>query len=209
MKRKLWIVAVAAALLVMLWSGLALADEYAFTTEPAGTLTVATNEFSIGWTTNFTPVKIQVCKKYYYDAIVKTVTSGLNASMATVVSVNDFDDDFSNTTYAIRAFYGSGSEEYAEGDIQFDLTPFQFIREVEVVFSGEERAFRFTWETGFIPTEAEIWCKYGDNHYRTEITGSQVKYIYGFPGTEAQTFTVNYPAYSFVLIDADWLAGHE
>ena len=41
------------------------------------------------------------------------------------------------------------------------------------------------------------------------FAGSNVQYVYGFPGTEAQTFTVNYPVYTFVPIDADWLANHE
>ena len=41
------------------------------------------------------------------------------------------------------------------------------------------------------------------------FAGGNVQYVYGFPGTEAQTFTVNYPVYTFVPIDADWLANHE
>ncbi len=40
------------------------------------------------------------------------------------------------------------------------------------------------------------------------FAGSQVRYIYGFPGSEAWTFTENHLAYTFVPIDDAWLAGH-
>ena len=39
------------------------------------------------------------------------------------------------------------------------------------------------------------------------FAGSNVQYVYGFPGTETQTFTVNYPVYTFIPIDDEWMEG--
>ena len=40
------------------------------------------------------------------------------------------------------------------------------------------------------------------------FAGSQVRYIYGYAGSEAQAFTENHPAYTFVPIDDAWQASH-
>ena len=60
MKRNLWIALAAALMLVVLWCGVALADDYAFRTQPRNITLDPENETTLRWSLTFNPVRTEL-----------------------------------------------------------------------------------------------------------------------------------------------------
>lgn len=211
MKRKLWMILVAAVLLAALWCGAAAAEGRSFTLQPGDcAVSPETGQCTVGWGTNFVPLKVELMAISYESytgtdifgasytglrekpARANTVTTNLGTAM-TFTFTPDLSKD-----YRLWAYYGTGSEDYVSSTLfRIDTSTLRFsLQPASGSYNPETLNFHAVWTTTFTPVRVEIM--HVTHEWKTETVGvvQQTLTWSWCESTETRVETVPAPVYT-------------
>jgi uncharacterized protein YhbP (UPF0306 family) len=164
---------------------------FQFTTQPQdGSYSGSTLKYHCTWVTSFTPKRVEIRKwnknTYSWDYF-DEVTTGLDGSDS-----YDFPAENGEHEYHIRAFYGTGANDYKSSysftvtaaGLSFDTQP------QDGSYSGSTLKYHCTWVTNFTPKKVEI-CEWNKNTYSWDYfdeitTGLDGSDSYDFPAINGE-----------------------
>ncbi len=166
-------------------------SDLVFTAQPqSGGYNPDTLTYNATWTTNFTPVRVKIYTHEFsygwYDNYYDSITTGLNKN-----GNYPFPATKDTKTFFIRAFYGTGEDDYVDSDtftvwssdLAFTAQP------VDGSYDPDTLTYEATWTTNFKPVRVKIYThefSYGwyDNYYDSITTGLNKNGSYPFPATK-------------------------
>ena len=159
-----------------------------FTVPPqSGSYDPNTLTYNAAWTTNFTPVKVEIRELYAYTYdgfLYDTLTTGLSKNGS-----YPFPATHETTSFMIRAFYGTGNKDYVDSNyFSVSLEGMAFtVQPVDGSYDPDTLAYEATWRTTFTPVKVEIRELYVYTYdgflYDTLTTELSKNGSYPFPAT--------------------------
>ncbi|MBQ6551148.1 MAG: leucine-rich repeat protein [Lachnospiraceae bacterium] len=130
-----------------------------FTKQPQDITVVPDGTAAFSWTTNFTPVKVEI--RYWWgtdsptDALHETLTEGLSKSMSYSLPY----DSVSSlaTSWYVKAFYGDGTLSFAASkSFLINKTERRFTEKPQSGTVYPRGSFKISWTTNYIPVKIDI-----------------------------------------------------
>ena len=156
-------------------------DEHYFITQPqSGSFDPDTLKYHCTWTTSFKPLRVEIRYKNWntwedYDSVTSPPAS----------AYYDFPAAYGSQEYYIKAYYGSGTNDYVSSDY-FTVTDesLEFlVQPRDGSFDPDSQSYLAAWQTNFTPLRVEILYKSFYFEYFDEITAPQANGSYEFPAT--------------------------
>ena len=166
MKRNLWIALAAALMLVVLWCGVALADDYAFRTQPRNITLDPENETTLRWSLTFNPVRTELVlyANYYggysWDHTIPVKEIGSNSFHCTLTyeeareALREVPAGVSYTWHLDAYVYEN--RKVRSDPINITLNPYAFTLQPSGGSLAPEGTLHLSWGTNFTPEEIRI-----------------------------------------------------
>ena len=150
----------------------------AFTAIPENVSVVPDGTCTLSWTTNFTPVKVEIVAAYnhsysFNDTVIAEVSSGMSRSMSKALTYNQvynargyFDsnnDYYYLTGWYLRAYYDNNFFVTSD-DFTIDYTSRAFTAIPEDVSVDPDDTCTLSWTTNFTPVKVEIVAEYNHSY---------------------------------------------
>ena len=138
-------------------------NAYSFTTQPQDGAVVPDGSLTFTWGTNFSPVRVEIVRDdlttYFggesHDYIVLASLAGSKTSHT--LSYDDLCSLDSEDSILVRAYYGSGEQDYAESRaVKVTVVARAFTVQPTGGTVAPRGALTFTWETNFDRVKVEI-----------------------------------------------------
>ncbi|MBQ6273367.1 MAG: leucine-rich repeat protein, partial [Oscillospiraceae bacterium] len=139
------------------------ANAYRFTTQPQDGTVAPGGSLTFTWETNFNPVKVEIVRDdlttYFggesHDYIVLASLAGSKTSHT--LSYDELSILGSEDTILVRAYYGSGEQDYAESRaVKVTVVARAFTVQPTGGTVAPRGSLTFTWATNFNPVKVEI-----------------------------------------------------